>query len=465
MNSDWQSIFQTIINQLDEGIHVVDLEGRTVLYNEAAANHDGMQVGELAGAHILEAFPSLTVDTSTLLHVIETGKTLKDVPQSYVNVHGKWIETVNTTFPLYHEGKMVGAAEIAKDFSKLRRMSEQLIELQDIAKQKRKNKEENSSIKYNFPDIKTIDPYLMKQIQLAKKSALSDSPVFVYGESGVGKELFVQSIHAASLRSQQPFIAQNCASLPESLLDSILFGTSKGSYTGAIDRPGLFEVASGGTLFLDELHAMPLELQAKLLRVLEEKEIRRIGSTKSIPVDVRIIAAMNLDPQMAMEKKQLRPDLFYRLNVFSFYLPPLRKRIKDIHLLTNHFIDHFNDLLKKRIEGLDPHLRMFFEEYPWNGNVRELKHTIEFMMNFVDVGKLSIEDLPPTMIHLSEQHPLPDQSMPSLKDYLVLKEKQFIEKALRKGKGNVSKAASLLSIPRQTLQYKIKKYSIADDNC
>ena len=181
----------------------------------------------------------------------------------------------------------------------------------------------------------------------ARKLAKSDSPILVYGESGTGKELFVQGIHHASHRANGPFIAQNCAAIPETLLESILFGTAKGSYTGAVERKGLFELADGGTLFLDELHTMPIELQAKLLRVLEDGLVRRVGSAQNISVDVRVIAAMNIHPNVAVENQKLRSDLYYRLNVFTFSLLPIRERKEDILFLTDYFIQFFNKKLQK----------------------------------------------------------------------------------------------------------------------
>ena len=190
---------------------------------------------------------------------------------------------------------------------------------------------------YTFDDLLTTNQEFKQLILQGKKAARSSSSVLVYGESGVGKELFVQSIHNESNRKNSPFIAQNCAALPESLLEALIFGTAKGSYTGAVERQGLFELANGGTLFLDELQSMPIELQAKLLRVLEDGVVRRIGGTKSTVVDVRVITAMNIAPENAIEENKLRPDLYYRLNVLSYELPPLRKRQEDILLLAESF--------------------------------------------------------------------------------------------------------------------------------
>jgi arginine utilization regulatory protein len=308
---------------------------------------------------------------------------------------------------------------------------------------------------HRFSEILTSDQQFKSLISKGKRAARSSSSVLVYGESGVGKELFVQSIHRESSRGMEPFIAQNCAALPGELLESLLFGTAKGSYTGAVERQGLFELANGGTLFLDELQSMPIDLQAKLLRVLEDGFIRRIGGTKSVQVDVRIMAAMNIDPKKAVSENRLRPDLFYRLNVLSYELPSLRERTDDIELLTEHFISIFNSKLGLSIKGIEEKTKVFFREYHWPGNVRELKHTIEFMMNHTEKDILNLEDLPQFLkkhTHSSSVKILP------LREAMIEMETKLITEALHQTNGNVFQASKLLQIPRQTLQYKIKKH-------
>ncbi len=454
-----REIMEAILKVIDEGIHVVDTKGNTIFYNEVAARHDGMKVKEVLGKPLLEVFPSLTKESSTLLQVIATGKPIFHKGQTYVNVHGKTIDTINTTLPIFVSGKLVGAVEVAKDYSKLRKIAERLIDLESIYKNPNKNNENHNGAKYSFDSIITKDPVFLETIAKGKKAALSSSPVLVYGESGTGKELFVQGMHNASLRRKKPFIAQNCAALPESLLESILFGTAKGSYTGAVDRPGLFELASGGTLFLDELQSMPIQLQSKLLRVIEDGLVRRIGGTKSISVDVRLTAAMNIQPQVALKNQILRHDLYYRLNVLSFELPPLRERKQDIMLLTNHFIEKYNNLLKMNVLGIEKEVEELFLSLEWKGNVRELKHTIEFMMNVVEGSRLTYADLP---VFIQKRKILSESvgTIPPLREVLKKTEAQLIQAALESTNGNILKAAKLLQIPRQTLQYKLSKYNL-----
>lgn len=449
-------ILEAILASIDEGIHVIDPKGQTIFYNTVAAKHDGMKVEEVLGKPLLDAFPSLNHKSSTLLRVIQTEKPIYHYKQSYVNVHGRIIETFNTTLPIYVDGFIMGAIEIAKDYSSLKELSERLSDLENsLKKTPSTEKITTNGTLYTFTDILTNDDSFKDLITKGKKAARSSSSVLVFGESGVGKELFIQSIHHSSDRRKEPFIAQNCAALPENLLDSLLFGTSKGSYTGAVDRQGLFELADGGTLFLDELQSMPIDLQAKLLRVLEDGFVRRIGGVRSVQVDVRIMTAMNIDPKVAVEKNMLREDLFYRLHVLSYELPPLRERKEDIILLIHHFILEFNQKLGRSIKGMDEETKAFLLSYHWPGNVRELKHTIEFMMIHTDKDILTEEELPQFLIKslVSKGKILP------LRKAMKNMELQLITEALLQTDGNVFQASKLLEIPRQTLQYKIKKHT------
>lgn len=450
-----QEVLSAILKTIDEGIHVVNTEGKTIFYNEVAARHDGMDVKEVQGKHLIDAFPSLTENSSTLLRVIKTGKPIYNQTQVYVNMHGTRIDTINTTLPIFVDKEIIGAVEIAKDYSRMKQLAESLLDLQKNVN-KNSKKKTLKNVKYTLDDLKTVNPTFQNMKNEARKLAKSDSPILVYGESGTGKELFVQGIHHASLRGDGPFIAQNCAAIPETLLESILFGTAKGSYTGAVERKGLFELADGGTLFLDELHTMPIELQAKLLRVLEDGMIRRVGSAQNIAVEVRVIAAMNVHPNTALQNQKLRSDLYYRLNVFTFSLLPIRNRKEDILFLTHYFITLFNQKLHKRIKGAEKKLESFFMSHSWPGNVRELKHCIEYMMNVCEGEFLRMDDLPIMMKQQAAPSEKVDKDL-SLRKNMEVLEKQLIDTALNLTDGNINQAAKLLEIPRQTLQYKIKK--------
>ena len=454
-------VLSAILKSIDEGIHAVNTEGKTIFYNKVAAKHDGLTIDEVLGRPLLEAFPSLTENSSTLLRVIRTQKPIYNQTQVYVNKHGNRIETMNTTLPIFVRNKVIGAVEIAKDYSRMKLLAERLLELQKGFSNQERSGRPGKNVKYTFSDLMTVNPEFIRIKAEAMKLAKADSPILVYGESGTGKELFVQGIHEASRRSDGPFIAQNCAAIPETLLESILFGTAKGSYTGAVERKGLFELADGGTLFLDELHTMPIELQAKLLRVLEEGTIRRVGSSQNISINVRVAAAMNEHPSQALQEKKLRSDLYYRLNVFTFSLLPLRERKDDILFLTDYFIKMYNADLNKAVSGIEREVEILFLQYQWPGNVRELKHSLEYMMNVCEEEKLAFSDLPIMLKHQS----LPSEELQISAESLSLRktirnlEEKLIENALEKTGRNINQAAKLLEIPRQTLQYKIQKYS------
>jgi len=302
--------------------------------------------------------------------------------------------------------------------------------------------------------------------------------------TGTGKELFAQSIHSHSKRKNGPFIGINCAALPESLLESILFGTVKGAFTGAIDRPGLFEQANGGTLFLDELNSMPLGLQAKLLRVLQDGTIRRVGGTQDISVDVRIISSLNTDPNEAVNKKVLRQDLFYRLAVVSIRIPPLKERRDDIPMLTSYFIGKYKRKLNKPVKNISPEVMQCFMNYHWPGNVRELEHVIECAMVVIgDSDYITLDHLPHHLIECyarqQDEHEEVNQLVILDADFrkqthhnnrkktnYILKhkidstERDLIIKILSETQGNVSRTARILGISRQSLQYRLKKYNI-----
>lgn len=274
--------------------------------------------------------------------------------------------------------------------------------------------------------------------------------------------MFVQSIHSASGRVKGPFIVQNCAAIPSTLLEGILFGTVKGAFTGSEDRPGLFELADGGTLFLDEIQSMPIELQAKLLRALEEGGVRRVGDARFRSVDVRIIVATNEDLLISMQKGKLRKDLYYRIHVVGIHLPPLRERKDDIPCLTRYFFRKLKAEIDSPAGEIDDEVFRLFHQYHWPGNVRELAHTIEGALTLATEKKLSVDHLPAHFknrksdagIQLST---LFKENSKSLREVVREVETRLIRQAMKETGGNVLKAARRLGIPRQTLQYKLKK--------
>lgn len=449
-----------ILDGLEEAIHIVSVEGKTVVYNRAAAVLDELTREEVLGAHVLDVFPSLTERTSTLLKVLETGRPVHAQQQTYMNRKGKHIVTVNKTFPLLEDGKLIGAVEVAKDITSVKELSDQVLDLREQMSRPRGRAEPSRTHTYQFTDIITQCPVMQKEIARAKRASKTLSPVLVVGETGTGKELIVQSIHHNSPRRDKPFVAQNCAAIPSALLEGILFGTVKGAFTGAEDRKGLFELAHGGTLFLDEIQATPIDLQAKLLRALEEGLIRRVGGVKLHPVDVRIIVATNEDPLESISAGRLRKDLFYRIHVMRIQLPPLNERKGDIPLLTGHFLKQLQEQYPHPIPAMGKEVANIFDRYDWPGNVRELKHTLEGAINIADGAELIPEDLPAHIRGAQRKAcavPFDESMRLDLKEYLQEIEQEIIMQVLNVSGDNVMKASRLLGIPRQTLQYKLRK--------
>lgn len=302
---------------------------------------------------------------------------------------------------------------------------------------------------YCFEDILGVSEEINKVKAVGIMASEASSPVFIYGETGTGKEMVAQAIHCRSSRCGKPFVAQNCSAIPENLLESIFFGVSKGSFTGAAEAKGLFEAAEGGTLYLDELNSMDISFQGKLLRVIQEGELRRLGENKIRKVDVRIIASVSEEPELLLKTNRLRKDLYYRLNVIRIHIPSLNVRKEDIPFLVNSFINKHNLKLKTNIEGITEEALKAIMKKNYVGNVRELEHLVEGAIilkqtGFIDNGDLNLkEDL-----------------NTSLKYKLEIMEKKYIKEALILCDYNVSKASVYLDTPRQTLQYKIKKYGI-----
>ena len=305
--------------------------------------------------------------------------------------------------------------------------------------------------------------------QIVDYSAHDSGTVLITGESGCGKELIASAIHNLSKRSDKAFVEINCASIPENLLESELFGYEKGAFTDAKNKKtGLLEISDGGTLFLDEIGEMSLSLQAKLLRVLENKKIRRLGSTKDINIDLRIIAATNKDLSEAIKRSEFREDLYYRLNVLRVSVPPLRERGEDILLLAKYFVNHFNTRFAKKIMGFSESANKAILSYDWPGNVRELKNVIERTCILQKKSIIDMEDIAGEFINKPNEIGITigdsqfDLSTNSYEEILTEIDKKLILKSLELAEGNTSKAARILKIPRETLRYKLIKFNISN---
>lgn len=466
---DYKFLLEAILTHLDEGILVVDKHANVTFYNEPATNIAGITQEKAIGKNILDIFPDLTPESSTFYQVLKHKEPIIDYVQTYMNYQGRKVSTLTSTIPLIKQDEIVGALEIYRDLTQVKELSEKVLNLQSELFKKKNNEKtyKGNGISYCFEDIIGESPVMRKLKERARKIVDSKSPVLVYGETGTGKELVVQAIHGASkARGNKPFIAQNCAALPNALLDSILFGTTSGSFTGAKDKPGLFELADGGTLFLDEVNSMDMKLQGKLLRVLQDGVVRRVGGLNTTRVDVRIIASTNEPPAKIVEQKIMRNDLYYRLNVIPLCIPALRERREDIRLLTNFFINLYNGTVNKKVKGISPEALQVFEAYHWPGNIRELRCAIESIMNFIDSQQIELADIPPHIANCAEASDVRQEESEEelsdvcLADKLNEYEKKLIQNAILRADGNGAKAARMLNIPRQTLHNKIKKHHI-----
>nr|WP_263325230.1 sigma-54-dependent Fis family transcriptional regulator [Neobacillus sp. Marseille-Q6967] len=458
-------IYERILDEVDVGIHAVDETGKTIIYNKKMMQIESMDLKDVINKNLLDVFIFKDNQSSTLVQALQEGRETTNVKQTYFNNKGREITTINNTFPIFQDGKIQGAVEIAKDVTKLERLIHG-------------NMNTKGSTRYTFDSIIGNSPAMRDVVEGAKRATRTSSYVLIVGETGTGKELFAQSIHNGSDRLSGPFISQNCAALPDNLIESLLFGTKRGAFTGAIDTPGLFEQANGGTLLLDEINSLSIGLQAKLLRVLQEKTIRRVGDTKDIPVDVRVLANMNEDPIDAIANNHMRKDLYYRLGVVTIFVPPLRERKEDIPLLVQNFIEKYNERFRMNVKGLSEEVRQSFMEYDWLGNVRELEHIIEAAMNIMmeDEEVIMYSHLPfqyRSKMQMKERmlpHSTVDTFMREngdvtipLKDQMEQFEKSYIEIVLKRNNSNISKTAQLLGLSRQSLQYRMKKLNIKID--
>lgn len=432
--------------------------------------------------NFFEMYPSLGKNNSSIVKTMSTGTGIfKDV-QEFVDINGNVYVTQNVTIPIFREGQIVGTVELTKDLTTVGDAESRKEYLSKLSKESSFNPNMDNNEQISFDDILTIDGEMLDAIERAKIFAMNQNPTLIYGETGTGKELFAQSIINYAANPKQKIIIQNCAAVPENLIESILFGTTRGSYTGAENRKGLFEEADGGIFFLDELNALPYHVQGKLLRVVQEGTFRPIGASKEKKVNVKIVAAMNIDPMEAIEKNILRKDLFYRLSGNMIYLPPLRERKDDIEYLTDNYIDYFNEVYGKNVKGISEELRNFFLDYKWEGNVRELRHVIEAMVSMTKGEILQYSELP---LYLNEKHKgagsaggrasgsVPhrekdniiidlDKDSCDLRSTVEKVERDLIIGVLKRVKGNKTKAGKILGIPRQTLKYKMGKLGIED---
>ncbi|MBB6696837.1 sigma-54 interaction domain-containing protein [Clostridium algidicarnis] len=459
--SNAEHILQCLLENLDEGIHIVDSDGRTIYYNSVMSKVEGIDKKRVLGRKVNEYLKEVKDHDSTIMRALKNGEKIVDLIQHYDSGHKKKVTTINTTIPVIVDNKTICVMEIAKDTTQLEELTEKIYRLQNL--------EENNIKHYSFEDIYGNNAAMKDAIEKAKRSSKSNSTVLIYAETGAGKEVFSQSIHYGSLRKNKPFIAINCAAIPGTLLEGMLFGTEKGGFTGAENKKGLFEEANHGTILLDEVNSLEPYLQSKLLRVLQEEKVRPIGSNKTIDIDVRIIATINEEPEKLIESGKLRKDFYYRLSVIRINIPPLRERKEDIPIFIEKLILKYNKILNKNIRGIDEDMINKLLKYNWPGNIRELKNVIESAINMAEYNSILTQkhfdnriinkdskDIDNDISYATSK----EEGRFNLEEHISNIEKQIINKVLSENDNNISKSARKLGISRQTLQYKIKKYNI-----
>lgn len=460
-------LFKQILDEIIEGVYITDHQETITWLNRVAESSDDLRREDVLGRSEGEVYKNI----SRFHHITtSTGRPIPRRNAHYYLPNGRRTDLILTTKPYLENERLKAVYTIGYDLSRLHKLSALTQEMKH-QKEVRKNHGPNQA-RYNFKDIVGASEVMTAVLSLAKKAANSRANVLISGETGTGKELVAQSIHNAG-RNQGQFIDLNCAAIPETLLESILFGTVKGTFTGASENPGLFELAHGGTLFLDEINSMPLELQAKILRVLQEKEVRRLGDKKNRPVDCRIISATNADPLLEIKNKRIREDIYYRLATITLHIPPLRVRSGDLPLLVSYFLDKNSLLTHLRADDFSDEVWRLFRAYPWPGNVRELEHVIEYVLTMIEseATRVELKHLPPILQAFSRKGPPASQAPPantwprpelySLPDHLNGLERDLIRQALLNFGGNLTQAAAGLGMSRQALTYRIKRLAKA----
>ncbi|RLB43555.1 MAG: sigma-54-dependent Fis family transcriptional regulator [Deltaproteobacteria bacterium] len=448
LNTYWETVVETI----QDGIMIVDKKGTIVSVNSALEKIVGYDNSELVGSpctilncDLCEIARDTTTDHWCRLFRTGSVNMRKCVVQ---RKDGSFVHVIkNAALLKDNDGKVIGAVETITDITEL------VVKDFQIEAYKRELRAEDG-----FHGILGASAQMRKVFDLIENAAQSDAPVLILGESGSGKELVARAIHEIGPRKDKPYVKVNCAALNESLLESELFGHVKGAFTGAYrSRQGRFEAASGGDIFLDEIGDLPLSTQVKLLRVLEEKVIERVGDNRPIPVDVRIITATNRDLQDLVSKGAFRQDLFFRINVIPIHLPPLRERREDIPILAEAFFNHIRLKTGREITGITKEAMLLLINYPWPGNVRELKSAFEYAFVACQENLIQPYHFPPHIYNGEIPKRKSDKMFSLNKDKL---KKQELIKALKQAKGNQSEAARILGVSRVTIWNRMKRYGI-----
>jgi len=424
---------------------------------------------DMVGKYIWDAYGYNNASESEHRKVFSTGKPIINNYSAHAYNDGIPKFVLYSTYPITINDEILGVFTVSKNETRLHKLLSETIELKrQVMSHHTNNKKQtyySNGTSFTFSDIVGTSDSMKRLIQEAQSLAWLDNSILIVGDTGTGKEVFAQSIHNHGKRSDELFIGINCSAIPENLLESILFGTVKGAYTGAVDSKGLFVEAKNGTLFLDELNSMPLNMQTKLLRVLQEKRVRPVGGNATYPVDCRIISAMNEDPHQLIKTGQLREDLYYRIAGYNLFISPLRERLEDLFDIADTSIYSYNQSMQRNIQGLSKELKKLMKNYHWPGNVRELQHFIEnLMVRANEIDKvLTIDHIPDYLkerILSQTRLDMISLKKESLPDSLRSLERKIILESLDDNAWNVSRTARKLGIIRQSLLYRMKKLGI-----
>jgi arginine utilization regulatory protein len=457
--------YLSLFDEFSDGVLVANAKGVIVYYNQAMSRIDEVPPEQALSQKVTDIY-DLDNTTSLVMQCLAKRTAIIDEPIYYRTRMGKFANTIHTVMPIFNRDKLVGAICFVKDYHV---MTETI-----AAMPLPENDRQFDIAAITFEKIIGTDPAFVDAINSARMAAGTPSPVMLFGETGTGKELFARAIHNHSSRSARKYTPVNCAAIPENLLEGILFGTSKGAFTGSVNKAGLFERTNKGTIFLDEVNSMPVGLQSKILRSVQEKRIRRIGALKEIEIDLKIVSSVNKDPHVAITDGTLRSDLFYRLGVVFIHIVPLRDRMGDLEVLVSHFISKHNVLLGKNVERISNEVMDLFKVYNWPGNIRELEHVIEGAMNVVGTdaeiqprhlqshfSNWTVKTRPEE--HLAREAARPEPRHGGLIKTTAAHEKTIIADTLAANRGNITRTAKALGISRQLLYYKIKKFKINRD--
>jgi PAS domain S-box-containing protein len=447
---DANEILKTIIDNDSDGLLIIDKDAIITMISKSYCDFLGTTQEDAIGKVITDV-----IEHTRMHKVMQTGQ-----PESAQLQKIKGSYMIASRMPIIKNGEIIGAfgKVLFRNMKELNNLNNKIqIMEKELETYKSRLKQLNTA-SYSFDDIIGLSEKIITAKSISRKAAQTHSNVLILGESGTGKELFAHAIHLASDRQYAPFVKVNCGAIPTGLLESELFGYEGGAFTGAKKegKTGKFEQADGGTIFLDEIGDMPLHMQVKLLRAIQEKEVDKIGSMGSKKIDVRIIAATNRNLEKSMHEGNFRQDLYYRLNVVTIYIPALRERKDDIMLIAEYLIKKISKDLNKKVIGISKDSEYFLKNYPWEGNIRELENILERAINVIEESTIiSPIDLPEKITGRKEP-----KIIISLEETMVIAEKQAIVDALKAADGNKTRAAKNLEIGRTSLYEKIQKYSI-----